>query len=130
MHASVDRTALASAVINLLENAAKYTAEEDGDRDVRLELRADGGHAIVDVLDRGRGVPPAEVERVFDSFYRASNAGEVRGAGLGLSLVRHFARAHGGDVTARPREGGGTILRLHLPLDPDPASRPKDDDRT
>ncbi|MGA0870651.1 MAG: sensor histidine kinase, partial [Planctomycetota bacterium] len=65
--------------------------------------------------DRGIGIPESERERVFESFIRGSNAGEARGSGLGLSLVRHFARAHGGDAEAEPREGGGTVLRLTLP---------------
>ena len=51
-----------------------------------------------------------------DGFYRGSNSGEVRGAGLGLGIVQHFARAHGGEIQALPRRGGGTIMRLTLPL--------------
>ena len=53
---------------------------------------------------------------VFEGFFRASNSGEVRGAGLGLGIVQHFARAHGGEIVALPRDGGGTIMRLTLPL--------------
>jgi signal transduction histidine kinase len=78
------------------------------------------------VRDHGRGIPPEDRERVFDGFFRASNASEVRGAGLGLNLVRHFARAHGGDVVAAPRDGGGTVMRLTLPLAPAPATMPDD----
>jgi signal transduction histidine kinase len=114
--AAVDRAAFASVIVNLLDNATKYAREQDPDHTLRLELRRTGSTAEVLVLDRGRGIPAAERERVFDSFYRASNAGEVRGAGLGLSLCRHFARAHGGDVQALPRPGGGSIFRLTLPL--------------
>lgn len=115
--ASVDKTALEGVVLNLLENAAKYGREdaEDGG-EVELRLRARDGVAEIEVLDRGRGVPESERESIFDSFYRASNAGEVRGAGLGLSLVRHFARAHGGDASASLREGGGSVFRITLPL--------------
>ena len=68
--------------------------------------------------DRGRGIPDGERSVIFDSFYRASNAGEVRGAGLGLSLVRHFAQAHGGTVVAMAREGGGSIFRITVPTTP------------
>ncbi len=111
-----DANACESAVLNLLENAAKYGPEGDGDHEIDLELTKDQTMAHIEVRDRGRGIPDAELERVFDGFYRASNAGEVRGAGLGLSLVRHFARAHGGDVTAAARPDGGTVFRLSLPL--------------
>lgn len=110
-----DPNACESAIVNLLENAAKYGLEGDDEHEIELDLATSDGRAIVEVRDRGRGIPPAERERVFDGFYRASNSGEVRGAGLGLSLVRHFARAHGGDVQAQAREGGGTVMRLWLP---------------
>jgi signal transduction histidine kinase len=115
--ADVDPAALEGAVINLLDNAAKYAAETDApDRSIDLVLTASGSDAAIEVRDRGRGVPAAELERVFDSFYRASNAGEVRGAGLGLSLVQHFAVAHGGRANAMPRSGGGSIFRITLPI--------------
>jgi signal transduction histidine kinase len=112
---SCDRSACESAIVNLLENAAKY-GPADGEHEIELELRKGDGGAVIEVRDHGRGIPADEHERVFDGFYRASNAGEVRGAGLGLSLVRHFARAHGGDANASPRPGGGTTIRLWLPL--------------
>ena len=102
--------------MNLLENAAKYGIEGDDEHEIELDLRPEGGNAVIEVRDRGRGIPDAECDRVFDGFYRASNAGEVRGAGLGLSLVRHFARAHGGEVSVMAREGGGSVFRLTLPL--------------
>ncbi|HEX5052023.1 MAG TPA: HAMP domain-containing sensor histidine kinase [Planctomycetota bacterium] len=118
-----DANACESAIVNLLENAAKYGVDGDDDREIELDLRAETGMATIEVRDRGRGIPRGELDRVFDGFYRASNSGEVRGAGLGLSLVRHFARAHGGEVLARPREDGGSVFRLTLPLAP-PADRP------
>jgi signal transduction histidine kinase len=121
----VDGPALESAVLNLLENAVKYARDEDPDRSIEVELARAGDQASIEVRDHGRGVPDEERERIFDSFYRASNSGEVRGAGLGLSLVRHFAQAHGGTVTAHPRAGGGTIFRILLPMLPsEPAAEP------
>lgn len=113
--AEVDVAALEGAIINLLENAVKYVREDEPDRHIELTLTADHGMARIDVADRGRGIPAAERRHIFDSFYRASNAGEVRGAGLGLSLVRHFATAHGGTVEALPRVGGGSVFRIALP---------------
>ena len=111
-----DPNACESAIVNLLENAAKYGVEGEAEHEIELVLERQGPRAVIEVRDRGRGIPPSERDRVFEGFYRASNAGEVRGAGLGLSLVRHFARAHGGEIQALPRDGGGTVMRLVLPL--------------
>jgi two-component system phosphate regulon sensor histidine kinase PhoR len=122
IHARCDANAFESAILNLLENAAKYGIDGDEEHEVELELSAEGDTVVIEVRDRGRGIPPAELSRVFEGFYRASNAGEVRGAGLGLSLVHHFARSHDGDITARARDGGGTIFRLTLPRAPAPST--------
>lgn len=111
----VDPKALAGAIVNLLDNAVKYAVDEPQEEPLQLVMRAQNGIATIDLHDRGRGVPVAESERVFESFYRASNAGEVRGAGLGLSIVRHFAVAHGGTATVLPRSGGGSTFRITLP---------------
>ncbi len=116
IHVTCDANACESAIVNLLENAAKYGPEDAADHEIELELRRRDGMAVVEVRDRGRGIPPGEEEHIFDGFYRASNSGEVRGAGLGLSLVRHFAAAHGGTIDARHRAGGGSVFRLQLPL--------------
>ena len=116
-----DANACEGAIVNLLENAAKYGPGDGEEQEIEIELQRAGDRAVITVADRGRGIPADERDRVFDGFYRASNAGEVRGAGLGLSLVRHFARAHGGDVRALPRLGGGTIIELWLPLAAEPA---------
>ncbi|HZN39443.1 MAG TPA: HAMP domain-containing sensor histidine kinase [Planctomycetota bacterium] len=110
-----DANACESAVVNLLENAAKYAREGDREQEIELELFARADQVVIEVRDHGRGIPPAELDRVFEGFYRASNAGEVRGAGLGLSLVHHFVTSHGGNITALAREGGGTVFRLSLP---------------
>jgi signal transduction histidine kinase len=110
-----DANACESAIVNLLENAAKYAREGDREHEIELDLFARADLAVIEVRDHGRGIPPAELDRVFEGFYRASNAGEVRGAGLGLSLVHHFVTSHGGNITAYAREGGGTVFRLTLP---------------
>ncbi len=112
----VDAGALENALLNLLENAIKYTPADTAERTVVVELQRHGEDAVLAVHDRGIGIPAGEQEKVFEGFYRASNAGEVRGAGIGLSLVRHFARAHGGDAVARARAGGGATIELRLPL--------------
>jgi signal transduction histidine kinase len=114
--ASVDRDACEAALVNLLENAVKYTPKETADRTVEVVLRAENGTAVLEVLDRGIGIPEREQARVFEGFYRATNAGDVRGAGIGLSIVRQFAQAHGGTIQVHNRIGGGTIMRLSLPM--------------
>jgi signal transduction histidine kinase len=72
----------------------------------------------VKVLDRGLGVPPGCEEKIFEQFYRAhdSLASGIQGSGLGLTLARQIARAHGGDVLYAAREGGGSCFTLRLPL--------------
>lgn len=114
--AHVDRTALQSAVVNLLENAIKYSQPNESSNGLAMRLSRQGKDAVLEILDRGIGIPEGERQQIFDSFYRASNAGEARGAGLGLNLVKHFVEAHGGTIEAQPRPGGGSIMRMTLPL--------------
>lgn len=123
---SCDKDGLEGAIINLLENATKYGHDGDTEHEVDLILQKVSDQAVIEVQDRGRGIPAGEHKRIFEGFYRASNSGEVRGAGLGLGIVLHFVRAHEGDIEALPREGGGTIMRLTLPLAKRRTSNPSD----
>ncbi len=116
LHAVVDPQALTNAFVNLVENAVKYTPENAPDRTVEVCLSQSNGAAVLDVGDRGVGIPERERSEVFSPFYRASTAGEVHGAGLGLTLVQHFAQSHGGSIEVLPRPEGGTIMRMRLPL--------------
>jgi signal transduction histidine kinase len=113
----VDPAACETALRDLLENAGKYARPRGPGvaRFVAVRVAREGRRATLEVADDGIGIPEAERERVFESFYRASNAGEARGTGLGLALVQHFVTAHGGEVVALGREGGGTIIRIELP---------------
>ncbi|MCG2841687.1 ATP-binding protein [Sandaracinobacter sp. RS1-74] len=99
-------------ISNLLENGEAY-----GHR-ARARVWKDGGHAVVDIEDEGPGIPEAELERVFEPFYRLerSRSRETGGTGLGLSVVRSIARAHGGDVELMNRRQGGLRARVILPL--------------
>jgi len=110
-----DRDALAQVLVNLLSNAEKYSA--DG-REVSVALSTAGHTAEIRVLDRGPGVPRGCEERIFDQFFRAhdSLSGGVQGCGLGLTLARQIARAHGGDVRYERRSGGGSHFIVALPL--------------
>jgi signal transduction histidine kinase len=118
-----DHDALVQVVVNLLSNAEKYSGER---REIRVELRVRDEpqpHVELRVLDRGIGVPKGEDEQIFEKFYRAGDplGRGVQGSGLGLTLARQIARAHGGDVTYHPREGGGSCFALLLPLPPQSA---------
>ncbi len=110
-----DRDALEQIVLNLLDNAAKYGAE-GGEVTVALAPRPAHG-AVVRVLDRGPGVPPAHRERIFEKFHRVDDTltAEKAGAGLGLSIARQLARGLGGELRHLPREGGGASFILELP---------------
>ncbi len=100
-------------VRNLLDNACRHGGGSPVE--VRVE-RLPAGGARLRVADRGPGVPDGERERVFEPFYRPPGASETgAGYGLGLALVRQIARAHGGEVRCRAREGGGTVFEVDLP---------------
>ena len=115
-----DPTALLEAVTALFDNAVKYTPE--GGR-VSIELTHTDEEALrLSVADSGIGIPEAEMDRLFEPFFRASNARKLisGGTGLGLAFVRAVARAGGGDAVARRSEMGGAELVLQMP----PAPRP------
>lgn len=115
-----DRDALAQIIVNLISNAEKYS---NGSKEVVVEIASPTettGHAEVRVLDRGPGVPRGLEEKIFEQFYRVpdSLSSGIQGSGLGLTLARQIARAHGGDVIYSAREGGGSCFALRLPLSP------------
>jgi signal transduction histidine kinase len=97
---------------NLLDNAVKF-----GGR-ARVRVFVDQNSALVEIDDDGCGLPPAELEQVFEPFYRheASRSRETGGIGLGLAVARSVARAHGGDAALENRAGGGMTARVRLPL--------------
>jgi signal transduction histidine kinase len=98
---------------NLIENAARHGGGAAPEVSVAMSSQ---GEAVIEVADRGPGVPDAERERIFEPFYRAAGASEASGGvGLGLSLVRQIAARHGGTVVCMPRQGGGSIFRVTLP---------------
>jgi signal transduction histidine kinase len=110
-----DCDSLAQVVLNLLANAEKYSAER---KQIRVEVERVGASVEVRVLDRGLGVPAGAEEKIFEQFYRAhdSLSSGIQGSGLGLTLSRQIARAHGGDVLHAAREGGGSIFTVRLPI--------------
>jgi signal transduction histidine kinase len=117
-----DAAALRRVIANLLTNAAKFAAAGKW-IGVRASARPDGRAVVLRVEDRGPGIPREERERVFEPFYRGPVAerNDAPGSGLGLSLVRHVVRAHGGSVRVEAGEGGGAALVVELPT---PAGAP------
>jgi signal transduction histidine kinase len=134
-----DADALSQVIVNLLSNAEKYSSGSAGILPASSPLptrRQDAGapgkeitlqlaqrqsplpHAEIKVLDRGAGIPRGSEEKIFEKFYRAhdSLSSGVQGSGLGLTIARQIARAHGGDVAYEPREGGGSCFILRLPI--------------
>jgi signal transduction histidine kinase len=109
---SGDRTLLRRLVRNLVENAQRY----GGGTPIEVSVTREDGRAVLEVTDRGPGVPEAERQRIFEPFYRLAGASESgRGSGLGLALVLDIARRHGGDAVCLAAEGGGSRFRVDLP---------------
>ena len=108
-----DCVLLEQVMINLLDNALKYSPS-----DTPIELRAmqKDMKIIVSVADYGRGIPPGELEHIFEKFYRASDAIKISGTGLGLSICKGIVEAHGGEIWAANRPDGGVRISFALSL--------------
>ena len=111
--------ALRRALLNVLMNAIQFAPEGS---EITATIEERGRHIVLDVLDRGPGIPPAEREKVFEMFF----SGRPGGTGLGLFLARTAVRRCGGDIQVLTREGGGADLRITLPVAP-PSSPPPSD---
>ena len=111
----LDANAFTLAVMNLIDNAIKYAS--DGKK-IELRLAKQGERLVLTVKDFGPGIDPDELDQVFERFYRARavRLKTVRGSGIGLALVRHIARAHGGDVSVKSEVGKGATFELWLPI--------------
>ena len=110
-----DRTALEQILLNLVENALRYTSE-GGRITVKTAPGDNGVHLIVN--DTGTGIPPEHLPRIFERFYRADSgrSRESGGTGLGLAIVKHLVEAHGGSVGAESVVGAGTTIRIFFPV--------------
>jgi two-component system phosphate regulon sensor histidine kinase PhoR len=115
---TADRDRLAQILINLVDNAVKYTPE-GGTVTVTAGPPADGLIEVA-VADTGIGIPAADLPRLTERFYRVDKARsrELGGTGLGLAIVKHLVLAHGGEVRIESREGEGTTVRFTLPIEP------------
>ena len=102
------------ALFNILENAARFSPPEEP---VRVSVHSSGERLLIDVSDRGPGIPEDERARIFDMFYSVSRGDRApQGTGLGLAICRGMIGAHGGSVEALPGDGIGTTIRISLPL--------------
>ena len=111
----LDANAFTLAVLNLVDNAIKYAA--DGKK-IEVSLKREGDHVVLAVRDWGPGIDPEEHERIFERFYRSKDVRlkPIRGSGIGLALVQHIARAHGGEATVSSELGKGSTFRISLPI--------------
>lgn len=119
----IDSDLIEQVLVNLLENAVKYTP---ADTPIDLSAWLEGDEVLVEVADRGAGLPPGQEELIFDKFYRVRPT-STGGVGLGLTICRAIIQAHGGRLWAANRVGGGAMFRFTLPLDGEP---PKVDDES
>ena len=114
----VDAVLFQQVLINLIDNAIKYTPQ-DSPISIKASMDDEGGMKI-SVADRGPGVAPADRERLFQKFHRLEPESTQTGAGLGLALCRSIMEAHHGQVCLEPREGGGSVFVIRLPVTEQP----------
>jgi signal transduction histidine kinase len=113
----VDREAMARSLVNLVNNALKYSQDR---KYIGVKLYRENGSVKLEVIDHGIGIPSNEQNKIFEKFYRVGDplVHNTKGSGLGLSLVQHIARAHGGDVIVDSAPGAGSKFTITLPLHP------------
>lgn len=104
--------ALERALGNLLDNALKYSSARS---EVVVRVAAEDSEAVIEVLDRGPGVPKGKADQVFEPFERLGDE-TASGTGLGLTVVKSVAESHGGSASVKDRPGGGSVFEIRLPL--------------
>jgi two-component system phosphate regulon sensor histidine kinase PhoR len=110
-----DPHAISMALSNLLDNSLKYSGER---KEILVQVRQVNGSIALSVADKGLGIPETEQHKIFDKFYRGSNAGatQTRGSGIGLSITKLVAELHGGDVQVQSQPGQGSTFTLAIPI--------------
>jgi signal transduction histidine kinase len=111
----IDREAIARALVNLVNNALKYSKD---DKYIGVKLYRDNGSVKLEVADHGIGIARRDQTKIFEKFYRAGDplVHNTKGSGLGLSLVRHITEAHGGEIEVESSPGAGSKFIVSLPL--------------
>lgn len=118
--ASFDRERIGQAVAILVDNAVKYTPE---DGDITVSTSRQNGRVRIEVSDTGMGIPKEHIPYIFERFYRTDAARSMRGAGLGLSIARQIAEAHGGTLAVESEVGQGSTFALQLPKEGPPKAQ-------
>ncbi len=122
----LDATAMAQALSNLLDNAVKYSGSA---RRIVVSLRQESGWVVISVTDNGVGIPDGEQRRVFERFHRVGTGlvHDVKGSGLGLSIVSHIVKAHQGRISLESATGRGSTFTIRLPVPPgSPSAAPEE----
>jgi two-component system sensor histidine kinase KdpD len=110
----IDGLAVEQILVNLIDNAIEHAPS---DTPIEIEAKATDSELVVEVADRGPGLPAGAEARLFDKFFHAASPGTTahKGLGLGLAICQSIAKAHGGEIVASNRPGGGAVFRLSLP---------------
>jgi signal transduction histidine kinase len=108
---------MARSLVNLVNNALKYSQDR---KYIGVNLYRENGSVKLEVIDHGIGIPANEQHKIFEKFYRVGDplVHNTKGSGLGLSLVQHIARAHGGEIVVDSTPGTGSKFTITLPLHP------------
>lgn len=111
----LDKDAIAQVLVNLLDNAVKYS---NGNKNIEVTVRGARDEVSISIRDHGIGIAPAERKKIFEKFYRVGSGlvHDVKGSGLGLSIVEHVAKAHGGHVEVESELGAGSTFTIVLPI--------------
>jgi two-component system phosphate regulon sensor histidine kinase PhoR len=111
----VDREAIAGALLDLLQNAHKYTGS---DKRIAVTATRRDGAVLIQVRDNGPGIPEREHKRIFEKFYRGKDPLDrsIEGSGLGLSMVKHIVKGHGGRISVESSPGAGATFTIALPI--------------
>ncbi len=111
----MDFVLMEQVLVNLLDNAIKYSPPA---APIEIGVACENDKVLIRIADRGPGIPPQELEKIFDKFHRVKAAGQAKGTGLGLSICKGIVEAHGGRIWAENRPGGGSLFTVALALNP------------
>jgi two-component system sensor histidine kinase KdpD len=120
----IDAVLMERVLWNLLENAIKYAPE---DLAIEIGVRQCEGQLEIAICDRGPGIPPEQVAKIFETFQRGRVESDIAGVGLGLSIARTIVEAHGGKLDYQPRQGGGSCFKISLTIGEPPVFETVDD---
>ena len=109
----MDFSLMVQVLVNVFDNAVKYSPEYCS---IEVSVELENDKARIKIADRGEGIPSDDLDRIFDKFYRVQRPESVSGTGLGLSISKGIIDIHNGQIYARVREGGGTVISIELPL--------------